>query len=52
MSEQVNQVEKQTDNLVETKGLRMYFPMRGNKKVTIKAVDGVIVDKHLNTIRF
>ena len=33
MSEQVN--------LVEAKGLRMYFPMRGNKKVTIKAVDGV-----------
>ena len=29
------------ENLVETKGLRMYFPMRGNKKVTIKAVDGV-----------
>lgn len=28
-------------SLVEVKDLKMYFPMKGNKKVTIKAVDGV-----------
>ena len=31
-------------NLVEAKDLKMHFPMRGNKKVTIKAVDGVSFD--------
>lgn len=31
-------------NLVETRDLKMHFPMRGNKNVTIKAVDGVSLD--------
>ena len=36
--------------------LKKYFPLafkaKKNVKFNIKAIDGVIVDKHLNTVKF